>query len=181
MHLKIQRLLPGLMVYAVVTQVWAAEQLTKPMLGLSVAAAEMRFDGFSNDHLLVPVYRLGVVHQSSRVHAEWSFHEWQDAETVVIRASYDHLFDLSEQTAFFVGFHAALADFKLAVEHQQPVHETGPGLGLQAGLIRKLAAGWQLEAGGRAARYTVESDSVLKGRVAIDSLVEGYLGLLFVY
>ncbi|SFC37287.1 hypothetical protein SAMN05660443_2397 [Marinospirillum celere] len=161
--------------------VLGSDQQVRPFLGVGVSQFDVDFTGIPESQTQVPVYKLGVQLPSSRFYADWSFHYWPEAETIIIRASYDRLFTLGPRLQLFAGINGSLADFHLDSSHQQEEFDTGPGLGVQAGLLVQLADYWYLEAGGRYSHYWLETSSELVDPVELNATYETFATLMFVY
>lgn len=159
----------------------AQDAEVRPMLGLGVSQFDVDFTGIPERQTQVPVYKVGVHLAASRFYADWSFHRWPEAETVIIRASYDRLFDVHPRVQAFAGINGSLADLHLDSQHQQEDFDTGPSLGVQAGFLARLVDHWYFEVGGRYSHYWLETSSELVDTVELNATYEVFSSLLFVY
>lgn len=163
------------------TAVLAKDTPGRPMVGVGAAVVDAQFTGIENDRVNVTVFKAGVVFARSRIYADWSLHTWPEAQTVMIRANYERLFEISPRVQLFAGINTGLVDLDLDSIHVQEDYETGPGLGAQAGLLAHLGAGWYLEAGARYNYYWVDSPSAVSDKVELNSTSEAFVSLVFAY
>ncbi|WP_114417335.1 hypothetical protein [Marinospirillum perlucidum] len=157
--------------------VQAQEPLGDPFMGVGGSLGHLDLEPLDSSQASGIGVRLGVVYPDHRLHAQLNFHTWDEAETRVMAAHYDRLWSLTSGLELFAGVRGALVDLDLAAKHQTEEYVTGPGLGLQSGLIWEFSRGWSLETGLRFTRFQVEIDSQLAGKTELQALNEGYVSL----
>lgn len=155
-----------------------------PFVGVNMSFTQVGYDVLANDTGVGHGFQVGLLYPESRVYASLDFHEWSDSSGVVIRAHYDRLFPLHNPIRAFVGVNGSLVDFELAERYQPEKFDTGPGVGVQAGVVFPLSKRWAFESGLRFDRFWVSSNVREKALdiegIRLRSTASGYVSLSYV-
>lgn len=155
-----------------------------PFVGLNLSLAEVHYDVLDTETSVGRGFTLGLLYPDSRVYATLDFYGWRDAEATVIRANYDRVWSLHSHVSAFAGVNGSLMDLELAEQYNPKKFDTGPGLGVQAGLTFHVTNRWAIESGVRWDRFWVSSNVRVEGlgvnEIAVRTTALGYVNLSYI-
>jgi|GEM_PF-1573979 len=161
----------------------AAPTPGNPFLGVNLASAEAGFDVLPDATSSGYGFKIGVAYPQSRFYGSLDFYSWDEADSLVISAHYDRLFNLHPVLTAFAGVNASLTDFELSGRYDPKDFDTGPGLGAQAGFLVHLSQRWALELGVRSDRFWVDAkvraEDQAMDEIAFESMTLSYISLVF--
>ncbi len=160
------------------TSAWAG----KPWVGFRVAQVEPDFTWLDESSTTGVGMVMGMWYPHWRIYGDLNLQSFDQADTRTIHVNQDFLWSLTERTQLFAGWHLGLADLELASAHGVRYYDSGPGGGVQAGLIYSVSNRWLIEVGARYSRYDVSSDSAVAGQpIDLEALTEVFLVLSYAH
>jgi hypothetical protein len=176
---QVQTICAGLLLVVMALPVIASD--TNTLAGLRFSQASADFSGIKDDTSTGVGAILGVSYPYHRVYADLNLYSWEEVNSRTIHANYDRLWHMSGDWQAFAGVFGGLVDLELSSTLRgKDDYQSGLSVGVQAGVLRPVGRGWQLEAGARYNHFSVETPSPALGRdVRLNNQVEAFVVLNF--